>query len=155
VFLVVLHGCSQGYGMGSNCLVIGKYRVILVSVGTPRCRGCQLRRQSDSPDSNYLTREDVRNKGWLCREHEPASGKLIFILACDLHLVLSVSKSKIKRSLKLGCVGTSASPVLTTLPGSRMSGAPVGLVFSSMTTFLQMTLSCRNSIRSEVSLNTT
>jgi hypothetical protein len=30
--------------------------------------------------------------------------------------------SKIKRSLTLGCIGTSARPVLTTLPGSRMSG---------------------------------
>jgi hypothetical protein len=36
---------------------------------------------------------------------------------------LDERNKKIKRSLKLGYVGTSARPVLTTLPGSRMSGA--------------------------------
>jgi hypothetical protein len=40
-----------------------------------------------------------------------------------LQLQLSVTHQNIKRSLKLGYVGTSARPVLTTLPGSRMSGA--------------------------------
>jgi hypothetical protein len=34
-----------------------------------------------------------------------------------------LEQEKMKRSLKLGCVGTSARPVLTTLPGSRMSGS--------------------------------
>jgi hypothetical protein len=35
----------------------------------------------------------------------------------------SIGIHKIKKSLKLGYAGTSARPVLTNLPGSRMSGA--------------------------------